>query len=409
MTTPRDTTADAQPRFRLERGWVVHVVIFFAVVAGFLAISTAIYLTRSDFRGERAFRFDAMGNDDLLMGFTLTRRQYGTLQLGYVEVAPPPRVGIFGNHQVQHFPAEALGWRATDRQYFNYWFENLALPDLRDYLHYLAAIDRLPRELVMVGITSPNNDNGLHIASPSRELPTYIKIWNLTHREGTFAQRALEFARWAKELASGIHDYQVILTAIMGGAHLKVINPKRDCETSVPRPAGVVVRWLRGLLPETLLRQFGLIDASHYCRMDTRSFGMRADGSVVRRHDYRLTLNDVPFNPERRGLAAGDDERIASLLVDIFDLIETRNNRQLVFLIPPCYETADRHDSIVNQIFSKGVALAKAARPGLKVIDHRHLNASHLGERFFYEFDHPAPEYFAEVVAPELRRLVRTP
>jgi len=63
--------------------------------------------------------------------------------------------------------------------------------------------------------------------------------------------------------------------------------------------------------------------------------------------------------------------------------------------VPPVYET-DRHDSLVNQIFDRALALV----PQIAVLDHRGLRSD---PSYFTTGIHPSPVYY-RVVVEDLRR-----
>jgi hypothetical protein len=107
-----------------------------------------------------------------------------------------------------------------------------------------------------------------------------------------------------------------------------------------------------------------------------------------------IVRNEDPFRESERALRAGDEREIARQMRAI-NAVGARHGIKVVFIVPPVYET-DRHDSIVNQIFSRALALA----PDVAVIDHRNMrsNPSHFRNWF-----HPSPLYY-RIVVDELRR-----
>ena len=117
------------------------------------------------------FDFAAMGSHDVLVPTRITRRQEAELKVGFAETSQPTIIGLFGNHQIQYFDTDAFDRQAAAkieadqkrRFFFNHWFADLTMVDLLDYLTYLETIDKLPSKLIVVGITTPNNDNGMHI------------------------------------------------------------------------------------------------------------------------------------------------------------------------------------------------------------------------------------------------------
>ena len=77
------------------------------------------------------------------------------------------------------------------------------------------------------------------------------------------------------------------------------------------------------------------------------------------------------------------------------DAIGARHGIQVVFIVLPVYE-ADRHDSVVNRIFDRALALA----PDAIVIDHRSMRSD---PSLFGVPIHASPRYY-RLLVEELRR-----
>src|SRR5262245_14329535 len=153
--------------YHLDRQWIVRFGIVFA-----LLLATAIWssVRMPTFR-DPPFDFRTMHQGELFIALGLTRRQEGAIKVGFAENFDPPQIGMFGNHSFQFFGADAFGRPDDASFFFNYWFANLSLPELYRYMRHLEDIRRLPRKMMLVQITTPNNDNGLHIVSWGHELP----------------------------------------------------------------------------------------------------------------------------------------------------------------------------------------------------------------------------------------------
>jgi hypothetical protein len=85
-----------------------------------------------------------------------------------------------------------------------------------------------------------------------------------------------------------------------------------------------------------------------------------------------VVQNEDPLRETERALRAGDEREIARQMRAI-NAVGARHGIKVVFIVPPVYET-DRHDSIVNQIFSGALALV----PDIAVIDHRGMRSNTL-------------------------------
>jgi len=106
-----------------------------------------------------------------------------------------------------------------------------------------------------------------------------------------------------------------------------------------------------------------------------------------------IVQNENPLKEADRVLRAGDEGAIAREIRAI-NAIGIRKGARVVFLVPPVYEM-DRHDSVVNRIFDRALALA----PDVTVIDHREMRSN---ISFFESGIHASPRYY-RLVGEELR------
>jgi hypothetical protein len=374
-----------------DRRWLIRFGIVLSALVGFAIFST---MRLPSFR-EPAFDFYAMKDKDLFIAHGLTRRQEGAMKVGFAENFAPPEIGMYGNHSFQFFGADAFDKPADPSDFFNYWYANLSLPEIYRYLRHMEDAGRLPKKTILVQITTPNNDNGLHIINWGHELPpsllfistagegVFAKAWRLTGTVGVLVQN------WLHE----VFNYNTfILGLLQQGPGSRVIDPQ-TCKS--PEEAGDRPAWIRRL-PLTVQDMFNLEGGNLFCqrRMWWRAF--RRDGSNESEFaDETVIQNGNALLDSHRALKTGDETKIAEIMRAIND-IGKRNDRKVVFIVPPVYET-DRHDSVVNEIFNRGVALA----PELTVLDHRRLNAN---LSLFKRYDHPSPKYF-RLVADELRKM----
>ena len=99
------------------------------------------------------------------------------------------------------------------------------------------------------------------------------------------------------------------------------------------------------------------------------SGALRRDGSqLVAGPENRTPLvqNENALKEADRALRAGDEQKFAHEMRAI-DAIGRRYGVKVVFIVPPVYET-DRHDSVVNRILDRALAL-------VAVVDHRNLHS----------------------------------
>lgn len=379
-----------------QRRWAA---IFAATLAALVVLAVCLYLRLPSYR-QPAVDFYSMGSGAIFSVHGLTRRQEGSLKLGFGETYDPPEIGAYGNHIISYFGADAFGRPGDAAYFFNYYFANLSLPEVHRYLRHIERVGRLPRRLILVQITPPNADNGHFIINWGNELPPDVLLSDLD--EDGVLSSAKELLSVAWELANNwLHELLNYNTFISGllqrGAYQDRIVDPATCQGDLPG-------WLNRL-PYTAQNMLGAF-AGHafYCLRRTWWGAFRRDGSAdfsFREYerapgeaDPPPVRNEDPLNDTQRALKAGDELEIARQMRAIA-AVGDRHGLRVVFFVPPVYET-DRHDSVVNRIFNQALALV----PDLAVIDHR----SFFGDASLFESSlHPAPKYYA-VLVEELRR-----
>ena len=77
-----------------------YMIVFLAVLVTLIG---GLYLQtgRLPYFREDALDFRTLDDDDLLVISSLTRRQGGSLKVGYVETFEPPTVGLFANQEIR--------------------------------------------------------------------------------------------------------------------------------------------------------------------------------------------------------------------------------------------------------------------------------------------------------------------
>jgi hypothetical protein len=344
-----------------QRRWLAAFGLTLACLA---CLALWLYLRLPSFR-DPGFDFRTMEPDQIFVAHGLTRRQDGSLKLGFAESYPRPEIGAYGNHVINHLSSEAFGHAPDPAFFFNYAFANLALPELEAYLSHIEKLGHLPSRLALVQVTSPNTDNGNFIVNWGHELPPDIVLERLMGQGDFAAAAGLAWQVVRSELNEVLNYNTAILSLVQGGPDHRVVG-EAACREASPEWLERVPVVLRGAIGPIAGRSF-------YCLPQNRWYAYRRDGSMPQLQPGETPpppiQNEEPLKDSDRGLNAGDEARIASHLRAI-DAIGRRSGIKMVFLVPPVYET-DRHDSLVNRIFDRGLALA----PEVAVIDHRQLHS----------------------------------
>src|SRR5215475_3302633 len=135
-----------------QRRWLVMFGLTLAVLIGSAA---CLGLRLPSFR-EPAFNFYAMKPGEIFNVYGLTRRQEGSIKLGFAEAYPAPEIGLYGNHIAEYFGADAFDRPEEAEYFFNYSYANLSLPEIHRYLVHIERKGHLPSKLILVQITPPN-------------------------------------------------------------------------------------------------------------------------------------------------------------------------------------------------------------------------------------------------------------
>src|SRR5882724_3293715 len=155
-----------------QRHWLL---VFGATLAILIGVAIWLSLRIPSFL-DPAFNFYAMKPNDIFNVYGLTRRQEGSVKLGFAEAYPAPEIGLYGNHIAAFFGADAFG-RPQDAEYFfNYFYPNLSLPEIHRYLQRVEQAGHLPKKLILIQITPPNADNGRFIINLGNERPPSVLL-----------------------------------------------------------------------------------------------------------------------------------------------------------------------------------------------------------------------------------------
>lgn len=378
-----------------QRRWLV---IYGSTLLGLMALATVSHLRLETFR-DPPVDFRALKPDERFNVYGLTRRQEGSVKLGFAESGPAPEIGIYGNHIIQRFGTEAFDRpgekKASDPAYFfNYSYANLSLPEMESYLRHIERKGHLPKKLLLVQITSPNADNGNFIVNWGDELPLDVAL-SAERSQSKSVLAGFVPAAW-RVINNTLHEVLSYNTFVLGmlqrGRGDRVIS-ERDCEAEGQG-------WWQKL-PSAARNLVGVAGGrSYFCQRYTWWSAFRRDGAIgppilqeEEAPDNPPVLDADPLSENDRGINAGDEKEIARHLKNI-DEIGRRNGVPVVFVVPPVYET-NRRDSIVNQVFDRALALA----PEITLIDHRSM---HDDPGLFEDSLHPRLAYY-RVLAQELR------
>lgn len=386
-----------------RRYLTVYLIALLTFLSGVLAFTSQL----SGYR-DQAVDFFALPREKVIVTADLTRRQIASIKLGFLENSTPPAVGLFGNHVFQFFKLEDFG--VSERRYFyNYWYANLSLSELRDLIAHAASIDKLPEKTILVQLTTPNNDNGLNVIGYRGELP--FELISL-RRVASFR----DFLSQSEELFAGLFAelyfrlaYSSVLISLNGVRNQtlasRILN-EAECAHKRLANAPPLVLENKVLNRMPMRARFMLASAEmmsaywhgQFCNFERMKDSLRFDGStnplylggeLVRDEN---PLGAIDRNINQRVLRSGDEAEIASLLMQI-DKIGRDAGRRVVFIIPPVYES--ERPSVVDAIFSRALRLTQ----NVTIIDHRHMRGDPAN---FVHYDHPSQVYFHRLVA-ELR------
>ena len=370
---------------RGQRRWLV---IFGSTLAALVALATASHLRLETFR-DPPFDFYVLKADEFFNVYGLTRRQEGSVKLGFAEARPAPAIGVYGNHIIQYFGADAFGGSEDSAQgtppaqLFNYWYANLSLPEIESYLRQIERAGNLPKKLLLVQITPPNADNGRFIINRGNELPLDVALSGASP-ELKSSLAGIASLAWLA-ISNTLHEilsYNTFILGIVQTRHSDRLISPSSCQSETRA-------WWKSL-PSSVRRLVGMAAGrDFFCQRHTWWGAFRRDGSVdpnFREDEFspttQLVANEDPLSETDRGINAGDETSIARYLRNI-DEIGRRNGVRVAFVVPPVFET-DRSQSAVNQVFDRALALVRE----IALIDHRSM---HSDPALFKELAPPGP------------------
>lgn len=376
-----------------------YLSIFLPLVAMLLVVPVWAKLRLADFR-ETPIDFRALAEGEFINSEGLTRDQLGALKIGFAEGYDPPDIGLFGNHQFQYFNAEAFSKSGVTDQFFNYWHANLSLYDVYDFLSFLADKGKLPRRLVLVQVTSPNNDNGGFIIGRSHEMPQDIAYYTAKNQAvilDGFSANLFDQARKSLLWMKDTYSYTTLAMGLFLRDRTDRLVDLSQCKDATQVERGLSARLAR-YLPAMLARYMGTVTGSarYYCNPTTWAILMGRDGAynsdaVV----SRPQLDANPLDPQQSQLTLSRLDELSSVFANITRL-GNRHGVKVAFIVPPVYET-ERY-SVVDAVFDKAT---EPLKPEVVFVDHRTMTRP---RELFINYDHPGPRYFDALVQDLLKR-----
>lgn len=349
-----------------------YLIKFLTTIFFGLVVSVWASERLTDFR-KNPIDFSQLESTERILINGLTRQQIGEIKIGYSESGQRPDIGLFGNHQVQLWSKTSFKKAGFDGSFFNFWFANLAIPDLLAYLEWLESGNSLPRQAIIVQITTPNNDNGAFIAGSSKELPLYV-LNEIDQRLLIIRKVDLAY-KWVQKT----FDYSTVLLGLSGNGTNGRIIDLNSCQTNTRET------FLPRFMPSMIAKSLGLVGVKMACEPSFLKGSMTNDGSLASEGLPNIAvLNQNPLDQSKLALKLSDVDKVQKNLNSIIDLA-ARNQLALAIIVPPVYET-ERY-SPANTIFDKILNQIDAS----VIVDHRRL---YLDLDFFINFDHPSSKYF---------------
>ena len=362
----------------------IYLIYFFIVFSFFILLCIYAKYNIKDFRKE-FINFDLLNENQRVILNGLSREQIGQMKISYLENRKIPDIGIFGNHQIQYWHDESFKKANYDGKVFNFWFANLSITDFVYYLSWLEKRSLLPKEKIIIQMTTPNNDNGNFIVGSSKELPLYI-LKSTEDDNSNVIIKILEkfylypqvFYTWIKKT----FDYTTLLIGLLNNNENGRILNISDCKNNQNNIT------VSKYIPSLITKNLTFFTSNKFCKKEDFKGTMLKDGSIDDTgYDNVAKLNQNPLDNSELHLNQGDSKILKKELDTIIQLAE-RNALKIVILIPPVYEV-ERY-SIVNQIVDN----ALKDIPEKFIIDHRRL---YLSRDFFINYDHPNKKYFDKI------------
>ena len=376
-------------------------LIRFGFALGLLALLPALAAWKSSsFRDTESVPLASLKPDEVFVTIGTTQKQNVAMKIGYAEKSPPPKVGLFGGHQGQNWEAAFFG--PGEDEFFNYFYLiKPSLLEVRDLLHYLASIDKLPTETVIVHIFTPANEWGRRYVVYQDANPLDVTLGAADLYQGPlgFFQYGLMMVDTFVRRVKGLVSYQNVLVGLLGGGGGVERLDMAACTRAIHQDAKPLTGWrwtLVKTVPVSVLVQLGFFEVGDFCRhpelLTYLDYALYRDGTTVYA-PFILGKSPEPFkDTDRRDrLRFGDEEDFAQALRDI-DRIVTGAGRRLVFYIPPLYRGKPYEPQTVDLIVDRALAMV----PKIPVIDHRPME---IGSDLALDRMHFKQDYYDRLIA----------
>ena len=371
---------------------ILHLLYFLSIIL--ILIISIKFADESDndaFRYKNFFNLGKLNNDDILVNFAITRQAWGNIRLGYLEEKKEKnKVLVLGNHTINNFTISDFGKNLPRNYFYNNWYANLGLPEIRDLIFHLDEINKLPEELLVVQITTPHNDNGNHIIAYGSELPIGIRL----KAQKYFKEKYVSF------LKSTYFQYLSIFKYMLDFSNVMLIGTKNKDKVMVVTEENCKYELKKNKdnsffskLPLTIQHRFNLLEYRDFCSKQYLKWGIKYDGSRTA-HQRKIVYRPKNIDPLTAKLKRGDEKLIEKYVLDIQDFVKKKEFKT-VFLVVPFYEPINT-TSVIDQIFTRGVNLTKQKDENILWIDHRHYNTD--DKEMFYAVDHPSDKYYKDLV-----------
>lgn len=356
-----------------------YVAFYLSALSIYVFFAIYLNLQQQSLRNQ-FFDFSKLDSAKVVLQKGLTREQVGELKLGFALHSPRPDIAVYGNHQIQYW-SKVHNSGLQDFSYFNQWFANLSLSDILDYLMFLEKKEALPKKILLIQMTTPNNDNGNFIINRSNELPK--DLYFAATDQNFLIKHLLKFRLHLNK----IFDYANILQHLPFKQKVPIIQPLGRCGDGT----------FNAIAADAFSKKVILKTPTNHCEFLSRNGAMDRFGAAIppstRPHPIK---NKNKLDPSQIKLFPHDHKQIVKALKNIIQIAQ-RNNLIYFFIIPPVFE--DKRASRVNAIMD---GVLQEVSP-LNLIDHRHENFS---SKYFFSYDHPSGLYFS-VLSKEISDRLR--
>ena len=373
----------------MQKSYAIKFVIMFGV----LLAMAALMAVRANEAHQNFVDFSSIPSSGVFVEHGLTRSQIGSIKLRYQEKTEPPQIGLFGNHAFQFFSEDSLRRNGVNRTFFNYWFGNISFTEILIVLEHLENLGKLPTQHIIVGVTSPTNNNGRYIVGYFGEMPDWIledtnNSGKSVHQNGIVPNIRLQLGAIASWLKRAF-DYNSFLSGLFAHDTFNRIVDLGECEfESDPNFLQQTIDQIPVTIRQ-LLTTFGVQNI--HCNPLQWKETLGSDGARDEAYTPSNPIIDQkPYDASLYALRPEDAKRIAEV-INALEALARRNDRTITFIVQPVYESNRYRVSPMNKIFSK----ALESLDGIQLIDDRSLRNR---RDFFVDYDHLNTNYYDDLI-----------